>query len=316
MVVRLLGREATDEGPLPDYSTSGGRAVSAEDLPRLSDEEQRDVMATWFRERYEDPAEGTPYESAEGGYIWIWGGPYDAAEVLGDEFSDKVNQETIDSLAEDLASKCLDWAPIPRPDDYDVLVEDIATISEYYAIFSGALEDIRHLAKTEVDEEVAPCLYRLLYVNVITALETYLSEAFRNTVLNDSILLRRFVETTPDFKKEKVNFSEIYSAVADARKKAGEYLDKVTWHDLARVKRMYGDVLNVDVDAGGPVFRAVLTRHHLVHRNGKTREGEVIPIDKGQVLALADEVEGLVGQIDEGVQAAPSAQADRAASED
>jgi len=316
VVVRLLGREATDEGPIPDYYTSDGHAVSAEVLPRLSDDEQRGVMETWFRERYEDPAERTPYESAEGGYIWIWGGPYDAAEVLGDEFSGKVDQETIDSLAEDLASECWDWAPTPRPDDYDVLVEDIATISEYYAVFRGALEDIRHLAKTEVDEEVAPCLYRLLYVNVITVLETYLSDAFRNTVLNDPVLLRKLVETTPDFKKEKVNLSEIYSAVADARKKAGEYLDKITWHDLARVKKMYGDVLNVGLDATGSVFRAVLTRHHLVHRNGKTREGEVIPIDMGQVLALADEVERLVGQIDEEVQAASSAEANNPESED
>ena len=31
---------------------------------------------------FEDPANETPYESSEGGYIYIWGGPYDALEQL------------------------------------------------------------------------------------------------------------------------------------------------------------------------------------------------------------------------------------------
>jgi len=34
------------------------------------------MMADWFLANFENPAECTPYESAEGGYQWIWGGPY------------------------------------------------------------------------------------------------------------------------------------------------------------------------------------------------------------------------------------------------
>ena len=45
-----------------------------------------DALVEWFHERYEDPAERLPYVSAEGGYQWIYGGPYDAREVLGDNF--------------------------------------------------------------------------------------------------------------------------------------------------------------------------------------------------------------------------------------
>src|SRR5262245_31613642 len=46
-----------------------------------------DEMVEWFHSNYEDPANHMPYESAEGGYQWIWGGPYDASDVLQDEFS-------------------------------------------------------------------------------------------------------------------------------------------------------------------------------------------------------------------------------------
>ena len=48
----------------------------------LERETQVKVMEPWFYQNFEDPAEKTPYVSAEGGYQWIWGGPYDASEVL------------------------------------------------------------------------------------------------------------------------------------------------------------------------------------------------------------------------------------------
>lgn len=44
---------------------------SSKHLWGLSPEEQMEYMEEWFRQRYEDPAQRTPYESAEGGYIWI-----------------------------------------------------------------------------------------------------------------------------------------------------------------------------------------------------------------------------------------------------
>src|SRR5213594_4178219 len=45
----------------------------AEALRYAPAEEQYQVMERWFRARFEDPAQRTPHESSEGGYIWIWG---------------------------------------------------------------------------------------------------------------------------------------------------------------------------------------------------------------------------------------------------
>lgn len=43
-------------------------------------------LVEWFFENYEDPANGVPYESAEGGYQYVFGGPYDAREALESRF--------------------------------------------------------------------------------------------------------------------------------------------------------------------------------------------------------------------------------------
>ena len=44
-------------------------------LDGLEREERVEAMVEWFLDNFEDPAEHTPHESAEGGYQYIWGGP-------------------------------------------------------------------------------------------------------------------------------------------------------------------------------------------------------------------------------------------------
>ena len=284
---------------MTDYLTSDSHPVSFEDLPSLDPAIQVDVMETWFRTLYEDPAERTPYESREGGYIWIWGGPYEASEVLGDEFSGTVDQDVIDSLVQNLDSECGSWAATERPGDYeDDFIADITEITDYHANFLDALSDVRMLADDPVEDNVAPCLFRLLYVNVVTAMETYLSDAFTNTVMNDSALFRSFIESTPEFKKRKLALSNLFTEMEEIKETAKGHLRQLLWHDLARVKPMYKDVLNVEFPDATPIFRAIKTRHDLVHRNGKSKDGEPIPIDKGHVIALAREAEHFVQEID------------------
>lgn len=274
--------------------------MSAESLQDADRETQLEVMETWFRSRFEDPAERTPYESAEGGYIWIWGGPYDAREELENEFGGVVPDGVIDELVGELQRECYQWAPTPSPDDYDnYLLDDIARITEYYHNFSGAVLDIEKLLDATVDPSVSLPFHRMLFVNAITALETNLSDAFINTVANAPELMRRFIETTPEFQSEKVPLSDVFKAIERIEQKARSYLIDVVWHHLERVKPMYRDTLGIDLpDDIGPLFRAILVRHDIVHRNGKTKTGEEILITREQITDLLERTEAVVQHID------------------
>ena len=78
-----------------------------------------DALVEWFVERFEDPAHRLPYESAEGGYQWIYGGPYDAREELGDKFPEEA-EDVIEAAVDEIESDGLtEWAPVSHPDDYD-----------------------------------------------------------------------------------------------------------------------------------------------------------------------------------------------------
>ena len=86
------------------------------DVPDLSDmtnEEMIEAMVEWFHQNFEDPAQETPYESAEGGYQYIWGGPYEASDELFDAFGGVYDDEVITEAASRIESESgtYDWAP-------------------------------------------------------------------------------------------------------------------------------------------------------------------------------------------------------------
>jgi hypothetical protein len=286
---------------MAEYFTSDlEHSISRDALRDADHETQLEVMETWFRQHFEDPVERTPYESAEGGFIWIWGGPYNAREELEDEFSGVVPNDVIDELVKILDGECWEWSPAPTPEDYDdYIVEDIAQITEYHRNFTEAILDIKKLLKTKVDGTVVQCFCRLLYVNVITALETYLSDAFITTVVNRPEWMRKFIETTPEFQAEKIPLSEVFKAIEEIERKARSYLIDVVWHNLARVKPMYQSTMGIKFPSdSGVIFLAILTRHDIVHRNGKTKEGKEIALTPKQVADLVAAVEKFVEQID------------------
>lgn len=79
-----------------------------------------EAMVEWFLVNFEDPAETTIYESREGGYQWIWGGPYDAEQELQDAFPD-ADESLISRAVDQIQSDGIwEWAPADiriQPDD-------------------------------------------------------------------------------------------------------------------------------------------------------------------------------------------------------
>jgi hypothetical protein len=88
-----------------------------------------------------------------------------------------------------------------------------------------------------------------------------------NTVVTSPTLVRRFIETTPAFRSEKFTLAEVFKAVEYAEQRARSHLAGVVWHDLSKVAAMYRDTLGIMFPPEmGPLHRAVLERHDMVHR--------------------------------------------------
>jgi len=144
-------------------------------------------------------------------------------------------------------------------------------------------------------------MLRLLYVNVITALETYLSDKFISSVNVDEKVLRKFVETTPEFKKQNLPLSEVFSARENISSSVQEHLLEVVWHRLDKVQPMFRDTLGIRLPSDvKELHRAIIVRHDCVHRNGKTKDGEERVLNESHVKDLLSEASKLVTWIESG----------------
>jgi len=71
-------------------------------LANATREDQLTAMRAWFLSRYCDPAEDTPYDAREGGYLFVHGGPHRPHDELHERFGRLVDSDVIEALADEL----------------------------------------------------------------------------------------------------------------------------------------------------------------------------------------------------------------------
>jgi hypothetical protein len=257
-------------------------------------EAKKEGLKEWFFSHYEDPVHNTPYESAEGGYIYIWGGPYEALDVLWGEFGDKVDEDIIQEVAKELDLECLEWTRIPTLDDID----PPAPLSEHFARFIISVDRIKDRVGSIQMEAADPFLASLLYAHTITCLEAYLADAFL-ACLKKEKFFRAFIESDPQMKQEKIPVAEIYKKMASLERDATRRLQGIVFHNLPVVQQMYRETLSIEFPPGlKDLLKAVAKRHDIVHRNCKDKQGTEFTVTKAEVLALVVLVERFVTELD------------------
>lgn len=94
-------------------------------------------LVNWFHHFYTDPANETPYESSEGGYIYIYGGPYSAEDEIRENFEGLVPEDAIlRAVAEIERDGIFDWAPSSNHPDQRSFVEEHETDGSFYDEYS------------------------------------------------------------------------------------------------------------------------------------------------------------------------------------
>lgn len=105
-------------------------------------EEIVEAIKDWFSENFEDPAQSTPYDGGEGGYQWVWGGPFSAREEIEDAFF-TLDQEILDEAISAIEEDGDEWAPSQDriTEDYDPQDERVAP----YDRLQSAISDLEKL---------------------------------------------------------------------------------------------------------------------------------------------------------------------------
>ncbi|WP_353932627.1 hypothetical protein WJM97_08590 [Okeanomitos corallinicola TIOX110] len=190
------------------------------------------------------------------------------------------------------------WIDPDEPDDNQL--DAILSNTEFYQTFSEEIKSLRVLNDIVItDDKALKSLKRQIYIGTITCLETYLSDAFINTVLSNQEYLKSFFSTFKDFKKQTISMSNLFINIDKAEEIAKEAMSsKVLYHKLDKVNEMYTATLNISFPKFGEIMRYINTRHDLVHRNGKTTDGNKILIDCKIIEQVISDIENFVEKID------------------
>ncbi|HHX8939393.1 TPA: hypothetical protein ACVPL5_001294 [Yersinia enterocolitica] len=277
-----------------------GKKVRPQSLRYKSKAVQIEVMRDWFFENYEDPANACPYESRQGGYHYIYGGPYDASEELQAMFESYVKLDYIQELVDDLQGECFEWSGnSDNIDWYDSDLYDAVISSEKpFHKFLENIDKIKSLSKVEHPNKQKEHLLGILYTNIITALETLYVELFINSIEKNESYITDYIEKSKnDFKVSKEIATLLFRGesieIIKERliKTIKEHLISTNWHNTDQVVKRYKTTFGIDAQNNWPIGEiddATLTRNHLVHRGGKDKDGNPVMITEQDLEKLLD----------------------------
>ncbi|HHQ4889297.1 MULTISPECIES: HEPN/Toprim-associated domain-containing protein [Aeromonas] len=149
------------------------------------------------------------------------------------------------------------------------------------------------------EERENQILQRMIYSNVITAMESYLSDTIKRTVLSRKAIKIRFIEKHKAFS-EKIKINEIFEYIDKIDKIISDEIEKISFHNVVTVKNLYIDVLDCDfnhIDVSR-LIDYVSIRHDIVHRNGMKTNGDIIYLSQDDVTVMMDFVQLFIDGIE------------------
>lgn len=100
---------------MDDPIKGGADIAPASPAPTIPEDatidEAFDLIETWFSENFEDPVHGVPYNGREGGYLYTYGGPYDAADILHAVYSSRLSGDERAEIVDRLNNETDVWVP-------------------------------------------------------------------------------------------------------------------------------------------------------------------------------------------------------------
>ena len=139
-------------------------------------------------------------------------------------------------------------------------------------------------------DEIKTHLYRLLYANIISKLEAFLSDTIIKQVLSSNDNKKKFLQTYEPLAEQKFPMKAIYAKYDALDTIIRGALTSIVYHDLELVGKIYNDTLGVQLPKVKEIDDAIQIRHHIVHRNGKDKDGNLVEISKESVQNLAETV--------------------------
>jgi len=160
------------------------------------------------------------------------------------------------------------------------IIDAIISSSEFYENYRNGIDSLVKLLNIKIwDRKLKRAFRKMIYANIVTIMEAYLSDTFIKTVLSDVSLQRKFIESNPNYHKEKIEISNVYNWLENVIKNINDELIDITYHNIWKIQKLYKSVLGIDFPEDlTDIQQIILFRHDLIHRDGKTKDGDILNV--------------------------------------
>jgi hypothetical protein len=262
-------------------------------IKNAPEEQQIEAMRRWFHARFEDPSNQTPYDGGEGGFQFIWGGPYDPNDKIQERFSSVVEYEVMEKLIKELWQEAGDeWAPIEHEGlDYDEeLSFRVVSRDDPLRLLEDRISQIEDVLDWNNDPHTSQLVHQMVHSSLIAALEAFLADTMAFWVRTDKGVLRQFTSENKDFKGRQLTLDQLFERLEKLDQEVEIYLQDMLWHRLDKIRPMMTAGLGIAFPDIGDLMREVVVRHDIVHRAGRTKSGELVSVSTDDAIRVRDEV--------------------------
>ncbi len=180
--------------------------------------------------------------------------------------------------------------------------------SDPWSIFHGLRSEVNVWLKEHGNEYGGALINRMLFASLISGLEAFLCDTLLNAVSERKEAQLRLATRDKAVLTMKFTLAQVLEEPNLVVETIKTHLRDISFHNLPRVNALYRAALDIDFfkmlekEEVAALNKAVELRHHVVHRNGRDKDGNTLenftPSYVKSVLSLTDT---LVRKLDEAV---------------
>jgi hypothetical protein len=136
------------------------------------------------------------------------------------------------------------------------------------------------LAPRVIDLGFQKPLYKMICAHTVTLLESFLADRIKSLIVSDPYYLEQALINIENLKKKDISPYDVWKHPQGVQGIVLERLSTILYHNIPQVIKIVeaitGDRPQFDLSGA---IRVVNLRHDIVHRNGKTMDGQELSIN-------------------------------------
>ena len=174
------------------------------------------------------------------------------------------------------------------------------SIDEVKNIYDSSIEDIIYFLNYEIEDDRASLTrYKYSYVGVFATLEYFLCGICRIYIIQKEEYMEKFLQNNKAYKDQKFPLSKIFSEYKSIKESVDKYICDIVYHNTDTVHNIFKSVFDIDINME-QIKPFIPIRHDIVHRNGRSKDGNNIYVTKSLIFDLIKCANGIVQQVYDG----------------